>query len=69
MLADLVDGDDVRMLQPGDRLRLESETSDLGGTGVVAAKDHLERDFAIGSELDGPIDDTHAAAADLREDQ
>ena len=62
MLADLVHGHDVRMLQPGDRLRFEPISC------MVAGEDHLEGDFAIGSDLKSAIDDPHAAAADLGED-
>ena len=38
VLADLVDLHDVRMLEPGDRLRLAAEAVELSGCGVGAAR-------------------------------
>ena len=63
-----IDLDDVRVLQPGDRLGLGQEADGGLGPGVVAGQDHLEGDDAVEPELPGLVDDAHAAAAQLPED-
>jgi hypothetical protein len=45
-VADLVDLDDVRVLEPGDRLRLPAEPVD-GIPAGHAALEHLDRDDAV----------------------
>src|SRR5439155_3765721 len=65
VLAGLVDGGDGRVLQPGDRLGLGAEAGQVGGGGVAAGEDHLQRDEAVERPLAGEVDDAHAAAADL----
>src|ERR1043166_10265089 len=63
-LADLVELDDVRVRQPGGGLGLGAEAHLIGGIGVSAGEDHLERDGSIRLFLDRLVDDTHAAAAE-----
>jgi len=53
------------LVQPRHRFRFRPEALELLGIGVLAAEDHLERDQAIQSQVPGPVDDAHAAAADL----
>jgi hypothetical protein len=67
MLADLVDGDDVRMIEVGRRLGLSVEALDFRFAGELAGQDHLEGDDSIEADLPGAIDDAHAAAGDLLE--
>ena len=65
VLADLVDLDDARVLELGDRLGLGPEPRELIGRGVGPGQDHLEGDVAVEAELAGLINDAHAAAAQL----
>jgi hypothetical protein len=62
-LADVEDLDDVRMLQPRDRLRFEPETGQLGRPGVAAGQDHFQGDEPVQAALPRLVDDAHAAAA------
>ena len=68
VLADLVDGDDVGMHEPGGGLGFGPETRPVRFAGQVAAEDHLERDGPIEAELPGSPDDAHAAAAEFGDD-
>ena len=61
MLADLVDGDDVRMLEPADGKRLGSEAMEFALVGMFAGEDHFDRDPAVEAGLPGAIDDPHPA--------
>ena len=65
MLADFVDGHDVRMIQPRRRLRLALKAGDLLRRGELPGPDALQGDDAIEADLPGLVDDAHAAAADL----
>ena len=68
VLADLENLHDVGMLQPGDRLGLDTETGDLlerRGPGVA---DHLQGDQALQTGLPGLIHDPHAAPAQFAGD-
>ena len=47
MLADLVDLDNVRVLQAGDRLRLSLEAVSVVRPGVGGRQDHLQRHHAV----------------------
>src|SRR5262245_39533313 len=55
------------MLQPGQRLALDAEASQLGTSRIAASQDHLERYNAVGFDLAGAIDNAHSAAAQLAE--
>jgi hypothetical protein len=63
--ADLEDLHDVRMLQPGDRLRLAMEARQLLGIGKGTAQDHLQSHEAIELDVAGLEDDPHAAPSQL----
>ncbi len=65
VLADLVDGDDVRVVEPGDGLGLVAEPADLVVGGQRGGPDHLQGDGAVQADLSGLVDDAHAAAAEL----
>jgi len=60
-LADIEDGHDVRMIQVGGRSRLGSEPNHISAAGEGAADDHLEGHDAAGVDLNGAVDDSHAA--------
>ena len=64
-LADLMDGDDVRMVQPRDRLRLGAEARQLLRPGEGGRADELQGDGALEPEVLRLVDDPHAAVSDL----
>src|SRR5699024_5782461 len=61
VLADVVDGDDVRMLQPRRQPRLALEA--LADVGVVDAQ-HLDRDEAVDGRIEGEEQRSHPALAE-----
>ena len=63
-LADLVDGDDVRMVEDRGGARLLDEARRRSGSAVASAASILTATVRP-SRFDGAIDDPHAAAADL----
>jgi hypothetical protein len=63
LLADLVDLDDVRVLQPGHRRRFGAEPPDLLVARQGAGPDHLQRHQPVEDDVPRPVDDTHAASA------
>ena len=63
--ANFVDGDDVRMIEPGSRLGFDAKAADGVGGGQSLGQDHFQGDNAIEAALPGPVDDSHAAASDL----
>ena len=65
--ADLVDGDDVRVLEPRRRFGLGPEAGAVCVGGQVRLADHLERDGAVERFLSGLVDDAHAAAPEFGE--
>jgi hypothetical protein len=65
VFADLVDRHDVRVIQPGGRLRLQLEAADGARRGQALAQDHLQGHGAVQRHLAGPEDDAHTAAGDL----
>jgi hypothetical protein len=65
VLADLVDGDEVRVLEVAGRLGLEAEPLHLLGGRQLARPDHLQGDGAVQANLPGAPDDAHAALGDL----
>jgi hypothetical protein len=56
------------MAEPGDRLGLGQEAGQCLGRGVIAGRDHLERDQAVEADLARPIHHAHPAPADHIED-
>ena len=64
-VADFVDGDDVRVLQPGRGLGLGAEALQVVVRRQRAGEDHFQGDDAVERSLPGLVDDAHAAAADL----
>jgi hypothetical protein len=67
VLADFVDGDDVRVRQVGRRLRLQAEALDGSRRRQPAADDRLQRHEAIEGDLARLEDDAHPAAGNLTE--
>jgi hypothetical protein len=67
VLAEGVDGDDTRVLQLASRLGLGPEPLYLGVARQGAGSKDLQGDDPVRALLPGPVDDTHAAAADLAE--
>ena len=65
VLADVVDGDDVRVLQPRREPRLALEA--LADVGVVDAQ-HLDRDEAIDGRIEREEERAHAALAEALAD-
>ncbi len=67
--ADLVDLDDVRVLEAGDRLGLGAESRDDIRVEAGCGVDRLESDHSPQSVLPGLIDDAHSPSADLFKDR
>ena len=68
VVADVVEGADVRVGELRDRLRLPLEAlADLGGFERCCGQD-LDRDRAVEARVAGAIDLPHSARADRRED-
>ena len=65
---DVVDGDDVRVAQARDDLRLADEALALFVVGRGPREDHLHREDAIEADGADLVDDPHPAARDLAED-
>gem|GEM_PF-4861092 len=63
--ADLEDLHDVDMLQPGGRLAFHLKPVKLARAREIPRQDHLQRDVPVQADLPRPVDDSHAAAADL----
>ena len=64
-LAGGIDGNDVRVTQPRDRLRFaEKGLAQIGASGE-RRRQHLDRDGPSQPRLAREIDDAHAAAAEL----
>jgi hypothetical protein len=68
VLADLVDGHDVGVIQLGGGLRLGAEALHVLRGRQVAGQDHFQGDGAAEAGLAGPEDDAHAAAGQFLED-
>jgi hypothetical protein len=66
-LADAVDRDDVRMLEPRRDPRFAHEPLDERVVEGERERQHLDRHLAVEHELARPVDDGHAAAAELLE--
>ncbi len=67
VLAYLVDGQDVGVIEVGGRLRLRAKALDIGIRCQGATQDHLQRDNAVERNLAGAVDDAHPAAGNLLE--
>src|SRR5262249_30347005 len=62
--ADVVDGDDVRVAEPGHRLRLAQEAGPGLGRAADLAAQHLDGDGALELGVVRRVDLAHAAAPD-----
>ena len=66
--ADVVDLHDVGVDQAGDRAGLPAETGQLLGAAERPVQNHFQGDHPIQAALVRPVDDAHAAAAQLAQD-
>ena len=66
--VDFVDDGDVRMFERGGGARFLDETLTPVGIGDQIRRQDLERDLAIQFDVEGAVDDAHAAPADLVDD-
>ena len=67
MFADMVNGNDASMPEGGGRNGLVAETTHFRRRQERSVKQHFEGNVPTGGSLSGPINDPHAAAADLVE--
>ena len=68
LLADIVDGGDVRVVEPRREARLLLEPRPPLGVGGDFGRQHLDRNVAVEPGVGGLVDRTHAALADLGDD-
>src|SRR5439155_5329309 len=61
---EVVNGEDVGMVEPGERLRLELEALEERAVVLQGRGQRLERNLAAERLLDGAVDDGHAAGAE-----
>ena len=67
-LFDRIDGDDVGMVEGGDRLDLALEAGEAVGILGERRRQGLQRDLAVQTLVLGKVDDPHAALTELGED-
>ena len=65
--VEVVDGDDIGVVELGERQRLAAEALPRHLVGQRAGRQQLERDVALQALVMGGVDDAHAARADLLE--
>ena len=68
LLAEVEDGDDVRVVELGGRLGLALEAAAEVGLGGEGRGDRLDRDEAVQERVLGLVDLAHRALADLPDD-
>ena len=68
VLAEVVNGEDVRMRQRGDRLGLALEARERGRIGGQVRRQDLDRDLAIERRVARAVDLAHAARAERGDD-
>ena len=68
-LADFVDLEDIGVLQPGGGFGFGQKAGHLIGGGEAAGPDHLEGDGALEGQVQGLVNDAHAATAQQALDQ
>ena len=71
-LAEVVQADDVRMVQPRDGLRLADEAGRIGRAqfrvGIAGGGDDLDRDAAVQARIEAFVDLAHGAASEHAHD-
>src|SRR4029077_7776614 len=69
LFADIIDGDDVRMVEPAGGFRLAKETRsgfhELGLAEFTGERNGLDRNHAVNGRIAPQVDDSHRAASDL----
>jgi hypothetical protein len=68
LLADVIDGADVRMVQSGSSLRFALEAAERLRVFGHVIRQELERDKTVQPRVFTLVDDTHPAAAQLFDD-
>ncbi len=68
LLAGVVDGDDVGVVEAGGEAGLAQEALAEGLVVGEVAGDHLQRHRSVERQVGGPVDDAHPAARDQRVD-
>jgi hypothetical protein len=68
LLAEVVDGDDVRVVEPRRRLRLVPEALPEVGVGGERGRDRLDRHVPVEQRVVGPVHLAHRTLADLLDD-
>jgi hypothetical protein len=63
MLAEVVNGKDVGMIQRGDCLRLLLKAPQALGIAGESCRQNLDRNFAVQARVAGAVDLSHAARA------
>ena len=66
--AEIVDGEDIRMIEPGDRLGLSLEARDAFRVLSDRCRQHLDRHVPIEPLVARPVDLAHPTLADLLDD-
>ena len=67
-LFDRIDGDDVGMVERGDRLDLALEAGEAVGIFGEGRRQSLQGDLAMQAQILGEVDDPHAALTQFRQD-
>lgn len=65
VLADVVDGNNVGMIQPRGGLSLHAKAPHFGRRSQLAGTDHLQRHRAVETNLSGSVYDSHPALGQL----
>ncbi len=68
ILVHLVDGDDVAMVELGERACLDLEAAQPLAVLGQLRRQHLDGDVSLQPRVPGPVHGTHPTPADLRED-
>lgn len=68
VLADFVDGNDIRVLKIGRSFRLGAKPLASRGRRPLTRENHFQRDEPVQAQLSCFVDDSHAAVGDFFED-
>src|SRR5262245_36829902 len=65
LFANLEDRNDVRMIELGGSLGLDTKAADVRGGSQLAREDDFHRDFALQTQLTRAINDSHSATTEF----
>jgi hypothetical protein len=68
VVSDVMNGNDVRMIELGEGIRLAAEAVEVLPLGLLSTKDHLERHHAIQRNMACFVNDSHATTPKFVED-